>query len=78
MSAILMLQNNETATLLVFPSQFCKSWTFLYMLCLLRRDIYAVTGPVEMPSVAEPGGARGAAPTPLCEGLDLPLAMITF
>ena len=46
MSAIFVLQNNETAAMLVFPSQICKSWTFLYMLCFLRRDFYAVTGPV--------------------------------
>ena len=79
MSAILMLQNNETAAMLVFPSQFCKSWTFLYMSRFLRRDIYAVTGSVEMPSVTDPGeGPGGAAPPPQGEGLDLPLAMIKF
>ena len=44
MSAILVLQNNETAAMLVFPSQFCKSWTFLYMSRFLRRDIYQGEG----------------------------------
>ena len=79
MSAILVLQNNETAAMLVFPSQFCKSWTFLYMSRFLRRDIYAVTGPVEMPSVTEPGeGAPPPPPPPQGEGLDLPLGMIKF
>ena len=79
MSAILVLQNNETAAMLVFPSQFCKSWTFLYMSRFLRRDIYAVTGPVEKPSVTKPGEGPGPPPPPSQgEGLDLPLAMIKF
>ena len=30
----------------------------------LRRDIYAVTGPVEMPSVTEPGEGPAAPPPP--------------
>ena len=81
MSAILVLQNNETAAMLVFPSQFCKSWTFLYMSCFLRRDIYAVTGPVEMPSMTEPGEGPAPPPPPpppQGEGLDLSLGMIKF